>query len=82
MASWVVPAIAAELWGVSVEHVLAEAAAGRVPSRRDGGFLFVDVDPNASQSDEAPAPAPAPYRRSLAWADFFERQSAAVEEGP
>ena len=66
MPSWVVPAVAAELWGVSVEHVLAEVAAGRVISRREGEFLFVDVDPNAAEAAQAET-RPIPYRRSLAW---------------
>ena len=66
MPSWVVPAVAAELWGVSVEHVLAEVAAGRVISRREGEFLFVDVDPNAAEAAQAQT-SPTPYRRSLAW---------------
>ena len=67
MPSWVVPAVAAELWGVSVEHILAEVAAGRVISRTEGEFLFVDVDPNAATVEQAET-RPVPYRRSLAWA--------------
>ncbi|MGD0540138.1 MAG: hypothetical protein ABSB33_01340 [Tepidisphaeraceae bacterium] len=43
MSSWVAPAIAAEIWGVSVEHVLAGIADGSIPSHVDGQFLFVDM---------------------------------------
>jgi hypothetical protein len=43
MSSWVAPAIAAEIWGVSVEHVLAGIANGSIPSHVDGQFLFVDM---------------------------------------
>lgn len=67
MPSWVVPAVAAELWGVSVEHVLAEIAAGRIVARCEGEFIFVDVDPNADHGTPQES-RPATYRRSLAWA--------------
>jgi hypothetical protein len=43
MSSWVAPAVAAEIWGVSVEEVMRHIADGTVPSRTDGRFLFVDV---------------------------------------
>ena len=45
MSCWVVPAIAAELWGVTVSHVLAGVRDGTVTSRQEHGFLFVDVAP-------------------------------------
>jgi hypothetical protein len=69
MPSWVVPTVAAELWGVTVEHILAEVAAGRVKSRSEGEFIFVDINPNSPlDSFEADVPAqPSTYRRSLAW---------------
>lgn len=73
MPSWVLPAVAAELWNVSIEHVLAEVAAGRVRSRTEREFTFVDIDPNsnAAAADDADAPSETrrlAYRRSLAWA--------------
>jgi hypothetical protein len=43
MSSWVAPAVAAEIWGVSVEHVLDGIANGSIPSHVDGQFLFVDM---------------------------------------
>jgi hypothetical protein len=43
MSCWVVPAIAAELWGVPLAQVMARVADGSVPSQREHGFLFVDV---------------------------------------
>ena len=67
MPSWVVPAVAAELWAVPVEQVMADVAAGRIPSRTEGGLLFVDIDP-ATRDQPHAEPPPAPYRRSLAWA--------------
>lgn len=69
MPGWVLPAVAAELWGVSIEQVMADVAAGRVSSRVEGEFIFVDVQPaaDADESEHASAPTPSPYRRSLAW---------------
>jgi hypothetical protein len=43
MSCWVVPAIAAELWGVTLAQVLAGVADGTVRWQREHGFLFVDA---------------------------------------
>jgi hypothetical protein len=43
MSSWVAPSVAAEIWGVSVDHVLDGIANGSIPSHVDGQFLFVDM---------------------------------------
>lgn len=45
MSCWVVPSVAAEFWGVSLDVVWARIYAGQVPHKRDGGFVFVDVAP-------------------------------------
>jgi hypothetical protein len=45
MSCWVVPSVAAEFWGVSLDVVWARIYAGQVPNKRDGGFVFVDVAP-------------------------------------
>jgi hypothetical protein len=45
MSCWVVPSVAAEFWGVSLDAVWARIYAGQVPHKRDGGFVFVDVAP-------------------------------------
>ena len=45
--SWVVPTVAAELWGVSVEHVLGLIQAGRISARDEFGFTWVDYQPGA-----------------------------------
>src|SRR5688500_16517599 len=47
MSCWVVPSVAAELWGVSVEHVLAGIREGRIFSRTDNGFVCVDAAPES-----------------------------------
>jgi len=41
--SWVVPSIAAEVWGVSLDHVMSQVRAGAVASREEFGFLWVEV---------------------------------------
>lgn len=45
MSCWVVPSVAAEFWGVSLDVVWARIYARQVPHKRDGGFIFVDVAP-------------------------------------
>jgi len=45
MSCWVVPAVAAEFWGVPVQTVLNRVRDGQVPHKTDQGFLFVDVAP-------------------------------------
>jgi hypothetical protein len=47
MSCWVVPSVAAELWGVPIELVLYKAYHGQVPSREENGFTFVDVAPDS-----------------------------------
>lgn len=70
MPCWVAPAVAAELWGVSVAQVMADVNAGRVGACTELDVLFVDV---ASALDGYPAAAPSRQsprpecRRSLAW---------------
>jgi hypothetical protein len=62
MACWVVPAIAAELWGVTVNHVLAGIRDGSIASRNEHGFVFVDAVPGGytyhrpRRADEPPLP--------------------------
>jgi hypothetical protein len=57
MSCWVVPALAAEYWGVSVETVLAGIRSGDLRTREEHGFTFVDVAPaEANVAPEAPPP--------------------------
>jgi len=57
MACWVVPTIAAELWGISVEQVTAAIREGRAATKQEHGFTLVDVAPNSPQI-EAPRKRP------------------------
>jgi hypothetical protein len=62
MASWVAPAIAAEMWGVSVDFILAGIADGSISSCVDGQFLFVDI---AASGYAASTPRPAPAEHPI-----------------
>lgn len=46
MSCWVVPAVAASYWGVAVEEVLRRVEGNEVVSKRDMGFLLIDVAPD------------------------------------
>ena len=49
MSCWVVPTVAAELWGMSVEAILSRARSGEVPSKTENGFMFIDVAPDSDR---------------------------------
>src|SRR5687768_12572498 len=66
MPCWVVPAVAAEFWGVSVEQVMADVDAGRVGACTERDVLFVDVT-SAIESYPSESAIRPPCRRSLAW---------------
>lgn len=48
MSCWVVPTVAAEYWGISVDLVLRRMGEGLVPQMSQSGFVFVDIDPWAT----------------------------------
>ena len=58
MSCWVVPSIAAEMWGVSVNQILDGVKSGSIPSKSEQGFTFVDLAPD-SPVFVAPKPRPA-----------------------
>jgi len=43
MASWVVPSLAAELWGVSLEEVMSRVEGGDAATKLELGFLLIEV---------------------------------------
>jgi len=60
MSSWVAPSVAADIWGISVEQVLAGIADGSIHSFVDGQFLFVDIRGmglSADPLESTPAPS-------------------------
>jgi hypothetical protein len=64
MSCWVVPQVAAELWGVAVQTVLDRAQAGLVASKTENGFTFIDVASHSEKCDPPTGlrdPAPPTY---------------------
>jgi hypothetical protein len=45
MPCWVVPTVAAEIWGMSVDQILMKIDAGELDVRHERGWMFVDVAP-------------------------------------
>jgi hypothetical protein len=45
MSCWVVPSVAAEIWGISLDEVMQRINKGVVVSKREYGFLLVDTAP-------------------------------------
>ena len=45
MSCWVVPNVAAEIWGISLDEVMQRIHSGSVVSKREYGFLLVDTAP-------------------------------------
>jgi hypothetical protein len=72
MSCWVVPSVAAELWGIPLEQLMGQIRAGAVTSRTEHGFVMVDVAPDSERI------APAPRRRRPRTRTF----TPAVEPGP
>ena len=55
MSCWIVPALAADYLGMSIDEILFRVRAGMLPSKTENGFVFVDVAPNSPRYDEPPA---------------------------
>ena len=67
MSCWVVPALAAEIWGISLQQVLDAIRAGSVPTRSSIGLTFVDVAPASPKLHPGcrpPAARPRTYRET------------------
>src|SRR6187549_1955105 len=56
MPCWVAPAVAAEMWGLSLQEVMELIASGSLDSRSEAEFLFVDILPNEAEHIAAPPP--------------------------
>ncbi|HEX2972939.1 MAG TPA: hypothetical protein VHP11_11435 [Tepidisphaeraceae bacterium] len=64
MSCWVVPAVAAEYWGIPITQVLERAKSGAVASKTEFGFMLVDVAPNSPRAETGfrpPAANPPTY---------------------
>jgi hypothetical protein len=79
MSSWVAPSVAAEIWGISVDQVLAGIADGSIPSYVDGQFLFVDVRGQgiAPTSPQSPPTQSVVTEKEFAALTFEPRESEA-----
>jgi len=45
MSCWVVPTVAADYWGVTLDVVWHRICNGVVPHKTEQGFVFIDLDP-------------------------------------
>ena len=62
MSCWVVPAVAAEYFGCSIEEVHARMAGGGWPTKFEHGFALIDLVPHSPRLElmrEPPAEEPA-----------------------
>ncbi len=61
MSCWVAPSIAAELWGISLDQVMAKARQGEVASCTEHGFFLVGLASDlAAQQDRSNPPTYTP----------------------
>ena len=86
MSAWVAPSIAAEIWGVSVDHILAGIADGSIQSLVDGQFLFVDLHGRgfAQSTPRPPVTEPVITKEEFAALTFrpINREEESPEESP
>src|SRR5438093_3643314 len=61
MSCWVVPSVAAELWGCSVDSIMSAIRDGRLSSRVENGWTFVDMVPDSVKIEAPKAVRPATY---------------------
>src|SRR5438270_10652226 len=74
MTCWVLPSVAADLWGVSLDAVLEQVRAGTIASKVDEGSMVVDVGPLAPRPAQPLAqPTPGPRRRRVRASRFAAR---------
>jgi hypothetical protein len=58
MSCWVVPSVAAELWGCSVEAIHAGIRDGSIPMREENGWTFIDMAPQSPRIEAPKAVKP------------------------
>lgn len=65
MSCWVVPTVAAELWGVPVDAILEKIDEGSLATKAENGFTFIDVAPDSPVMElpRALRPPPPPTYR-------------------
>ena len=77
MSCWVVPTIAAEIWGMPLSDLLRRIRDGEIPTKQDAGFTFVDVAPYSNQIER---PLLAPDERPATFAMLSDAEMAALEK--
>jgi hypothetical protein len=80
MSCWVVPTIAAEFLGIPLAQVLERARKGTIPTKRELGFMVVDVAPHSPKITAGirqPTSRPATYI-SLPSTELTEQEEAAL----
>src|SRR5688572_12060697 len=67
MSCWVVPSVAAELWGVPVEAIQLRVRDGSLTSKQENGFTFIDVAPDSPvlETPRTMRPPPPPTYRAV-----------------
>ena len=74
MSCWVVTSVAAELWGCTIDAVLARIRNGNVPSKEEAGWTFVDVAPDSPKM-ESPKTALQPLPESYSIVSHAESEA-------
>ncbi|GIW76849.1 MAG: hypothetical protein KatS3mg104_1912 [Phycisphaerae bacterium] len=64
MSCWVVPTLAAEYWGVSIQEIERRILAREVFTCEEAGFLLIDVEPDSPRQDKISplSRSPVPYK--------------------
>ncbi len=84
MSCWVVPSVAAELWGMAVGEVLNRIRTGSLSSKIEYGFTLVDVAPDSPKLMTMHSqPRPLTYKPApgSVHEDAVEEENEEIEEG-
>ncbi len=76
MSCWVVPTIAAEIWGMPLSELLRRIRNGEIETKQDAGFTFVDVAPYSNQIERPLLP---PDERPATFSTLSDAEMAALE---
>ncbi|HEY8750402.1 MAG TPA: hypothetical protein VIM11_20630, partial [Tepidisphaeraceae bacterium] len=78
MSCWVVPSVAAEFWGVTVDVVWERINCDLVPHKTERGFVFIDVDPWRPESTGGYLHEPPPTFVAAGGSDEFASGASAT----
>ncbi len=80
MPCWVVPTVAAEIWGIGVDQILMKIEAAELEVRHENGWLFVDVAPGGEIAMPT-SKLPRPQRMRTYTMVTREEENALTREG-